>query len=122
MNKKLKFLLVGCAGLALGIAGTVLPGLPVVPFLLLAVFGFVKSSDRLSQRFAETRFYQDNLASYVRSKTLTLKAKKRLVLLVTLLMGIAFLTMRGQTAGRVVLAAVWAFHVYYFSFVVKTEA
>ena len=60
--RKLCYLALGMTGLALGALGAVLPLLPAFPFLLLAAWGFGKSSDRLDRWFKGTRLYRDNLA------------------------------------------------------------
>ena len=45
--KKIVWLLLGLVGLGLGALGAVLPLLPSVPFLMLALFSFGKSSEKL---------------------------------------------------------------------------
>lgn len=56
--KRLFFLVLGCVCLGLGCIGVVLPILPTVPFFLVTVFCFAKSSQRLHSWFVGTRLYQ----------------------------------------------------------------
>lgn len=114
------YLAAGFLGLGLGALGAVLPLLPAFPFLLLAAFCFGKSSRRLDGWFRSTRLYKDNLESYVAGRGMTLKTKVRIMVVVTLLMSVGFVMMHAVVAGRLVLGAVWVFHVLYFLFGVKT--
>ena len=120
--KKILFLILGCFGLVMGAVGAVLPLLPAFPFLLLAAFCFASSSKRLHSWFINTKLYKNNLEDYVAGRGMTWQTKIRIMVTVTLLMSIGFTIMafRGITAGRVVLVFVWAFHILYFSFRVKT--
>lgn len=118
--KKVAFIVLGCLGLGLGTLGAVLPLLPAFPFLLLAAFCFGKSSEKLHTWFIGTKLYKDNLESYIQGKGMTRKTKVRIMVTVTLLMSIGFIMMHQVPVGRIVLGCVWAFHIIYFLFGVKT--
>lgn len=118
--KKGIFLITGCVSLGLGALGSVFPILPTVPFLLLSAFCFARSSEKLDSWFRGTKLYKGNLESYVAGKGMTRKTKVRIMVTVTALMAVGFLMMDAVPVGRAVLACVWAFHVLYFVFGVKT--
>ena len=140
--RKLLYLTLGFVGLALGAVGAVLPLLPAFPFLLLAAYGFGKSSARLDRWFKGTRLYRDNLADLAAGRGLTRrakirimvtvtlfmaagrgltrKAKIRIMVTVTILMAAGFIAMHAVAVGRIVLAFVWAGHIFYFLFGVRT--
>lgn len=118
--KKLIYIIIGCIGLGLGALGAALPLLPAFPFLLLAAFCFGKSSKRLHKWFIGTKLYKNNLESYVKGRGMTWKTKIRIMIIVTITMSVGFIMMNAVPVGRIVLCAVWVFHVLYFVFRVKT--
>lgn len=118
--RKLLYLTLGFVGLALGAVGAVLPLLPAFPFLLLAAYGFGKSSARLDRWFKGTRLYRENLANLAAGRGLTRKAKIRIMVTVTILMAAGFIAMHAVAVGRIVLAFVWVGHIFYFLFGVRT--
>ncbi len=118
--KKIIYIIIGSIALALGTVGTVLPVLPTVPFFMLAAFCFAKSSQKLHDWFTNTKLYKDNLADFVAGKGMTVKTKVRIMVTVTILMTIGFIAMHQVVVGRIVLGCVWAFHVLYFVFGIKT--
>ena len=118
--KKALFVVLGCVGVGLGAVGAVVPLIPAFPFLLLAAFSFAKSSERLHNWFISTKLYKNNLESYVQGRGMTWKTKIRIMITVTILMSIGFIMMSRVPVGRIVLACVWAFHILYFMFGVKT--
>lgn len=120
--KKLLYIILGCIGVGLGAVGAVVPMLPAFPFLMLAAFCFARSSQRLDNWFRNTRLYKDNLEDFVAGRGMTRAAKLRIMVTVTLLMSIGFtiMALKGVRVGCAVLGAVWAFHILYFLFGIKT--
>lgn len=118
--KKIGYIILGCIGLGIGAVGAVVPMLPAFPFLLLAAYCFARSSEKLHTWFINTKLYKDNLEDYIAGRGMTKKAKIRIMVTVTLLMSIGFLMMGAVPVGRIVLACVWAFHIVYFLFGIKT--
>ncbi len=118
--KKILFIVLGCIGLGLGAVGAVVPLLPAFPFLLLAAYSFARSSERLHSWFINTKLYKNNLESYVKGRGMTKRTKVRIMITVTVLMTFGFVMMHQVPVGRIVLAAVWLFHIFYFAFGVKT--
>ena len=60
--KKIVWLLLGLVGLGLGALGAVLPLLPSVPFLMLALFSFGKSSEKLHITYFSSAGFDSSLA------------------------------------------------------------
>lgn len=120
--KRILYIILGCVGVGLGAVGAVVPMLPAFPFLMLAAFCFARSSEKLDRWFKGTKLYQDNLADYVAGRGMTVKTKVRIMITVTALMSIGFIMMglKGIVTGCIVLGCVWAFHIVYFIWGVKT--
>ena len=118
--KRLIFLILGCICLALGTVGVFLPILPTVPFYLATVFCFSQSSKKLHDWFLGTQLYKKHLQSFVEKKGMLLKTKISIISTVTLLMGLGFFFMARKGIWIVILAVVWAAHLVYFIFGIKT--
>ena len=118
--RKVLYFIVGCIGLGLGALGAALPLLPAFPFLMLAALCFARSSEKLDNRFRNTKLYKNNLESFVQGRGMTKKTKIKIMITVTLLMSVGFAMMGSVPVGRIVLACVWVFHIIYFAFGVKT--
>ena len=120
--KKVLYSILGGIGVGMGAAGAVLPMLPSVPFLMLAAFCFARSSEKLDRWFRNTSLYRDNLADFAARRGMTRKAKLRILVAVTLLMGIGFVMMglKGIVTGCAVLGCVWVIHLVYVIFGIKT--
>ena len=120
--KKIFWIILGCIGVGLGAVGAVVPMLPAFPFLMLATFSFARSSEKLHNWFVNTKLYKNNLEDFVAGKGMTVKTKVRIMVTVTLLMSVGFIMMglKGIVTGCIVLGCVWAFHIIYFIWGVKT--
>ena len=120
--KKILYVMLGGTGLILGALGSLIPVLPTAPFLLLAALCFARSSEKLDCWFRNTRLYKDNLEDLVAGRGMTMKAKVRIMVTVTLLMSVGFIMMglKGIVTGCIVLGCVWVFHIIYFVFGIKT--
>lgn len=90
--------------------------------VMMAAFCFARSSERVDRWFKGTKLYQENLKDFAAGKGMTARTKVRIMVTVTLLMTVALVAMgvKGIVAGCVVLGFVWAFHMVYFIWFVKT--
>lgn len=120
--KRLLYVILGCICLGLGCVGIVLPILPTVPFFLVTVFCFAKSSQKLHDWFVGTKMYKKHLESFVKKKGMTVRTKAAIMTSVTLLMGFGFTMMMLKTIyiPCIILAVIWICHIIYFAFGVKT--
>jgi len=120
--RKAIYIILGCIGLILGAVGVIVPMLPAFPFLLLAAFGFARGSERLHSWFISTRLYKNNLETYVRGQGMTRRTKHRIIASVTVLIltSMSILAICELYWVWSILIAVWAFHILYFVFGVKT--
>ena len=120
--RKAIYIILGCIGLILGAVGVIVPMLPAFPVLLLAAFGFARGSERLHSWFISTRLYKNNLETYVRGQGMTRRTKHRIIASVTVLILISMSILAICELYWVwsILIAVWAFHILYFVFGVKT--
>lgn len=94
--KRIGFLALGWAALALGLIGVVLPGLPTTPFLLVAAFAFGKGSPRLRAWLMDhahfgppIRDWEDRGAISRRAKVLAVSMMGALLLL-SVVLGLSF--------------------------------
>lgn len=118
--RKILYLTLGVISMALGAVGVVLPILPTTPFLLLAAFCFAKSSQRLHRWFLSTQLYEKHLKDFVQTRAMTMKTKLSLMSMASAMMLLGFLMMEQVPVGRIAIARVWIFHLYYFLFRIRT--
>ena len=106
--KKAMYLLVGLIAFVLGFIGIFLPLLPTTPLFLLTSFCLLKSSEKLNEKFMQTKMYEKYVKSFVEKGGMTLKAKLCLTVPVSLLLLFMFITIE-NTMMRMWLAKVIVF-------------
>ncbi len=106
MSRALHFLL-GLVCTALGFIGVVLPLLPTTPFLLLAAYGFARSSPSLHARLRNSRSFGPYLRQWEHDRSIPAGAKRKAYVLIVLTFGIsiALVGSLGLRAMLVLLAA-----------------
>lgn len=103
----------------LGCVGVTLPILPTVPFLLAASFFFAKGSDKFHNWFKSTKLYRNNLESFEKNRSMSLKTKLCILIPVSFMLIIAF-CMMNNIYGRITIIFVLVIKYMYFIFRIKT--
>ena len=115
------WLALGGVSFLLGTVGIVLPLVPTVPFYLLTAFSFAKGSDKFHRWFLDSSFYKNHLADYKHNRSMTWKMKLRVLLTVTVVMGVGVYAMQHMPIAKWAMVSVWCIHLVVFLFVVKTR-
>ena len=116
---KILYALLGFIFLGIGIAGIILPGLPGTVFLLSALFCFTRSSERLHSWFISTKIYQNHLKEFNEQRALTKKAKMRILMIGTTVMGVTFFISSSWVIKAIILCALVVKYLVFF-FYIKT--
>lgn len=119
-NMKIIYVILGFVSMGLGIAGSFLPGLPTVPFLLLASFCFARGSERFHGWFTQTKIYKNYLEDFEKNKSMTLKTKIGLLCLSSTMIVFPIFFIKNNYLRLALILAV-IFKYYYFIFCIKTS-
>ena len=104
--KKKLYITFGFLAVALAIVGVFIPGLPTVPFLLVALFCFERSSKKYHDMIMNNKYFGPVLQDYYSGKGLTSSVKIKAILFLSC--GMAFSIYKIQNLhARIVLAVVW---------------
>ena len=118
--RKIFWILIGSLSFFLGTLGIYLPLLPTVPLYLLASFAFLNSSDKLYQRFRQSKLYQKYLSRYLNAGGLSRNGKICLILFVSLQIAIAAFLLQNSKIGLLLLGFLYLGFLFSILFIVKT--
>ena len=104
--KKKLYITFGFLAVALAIVGVFIPGLPTVPFLLVALFCFERSSKKYHDMIMNNKYFGPVLQDYYSGKGLTSSVKIKAILFLSC--GMIFSIYKIQNLHvRIGLAIVW---------------
>ena len=104
--KKKLYIAFGFLAVALAIIGVFIPGLPTVPFLLVALFCFERSSKKYHDMIMNNKYFGPVLQDYYSGKGLTLSVKIKAILFLSC--GMIFSIYKIQNLhARIALSIVW---------------
>jgi len=104
--KKKLYIAFGFLVVALAIIGVFIPSLPTVPFLLVALFCFERSSKKYHDMIMNNKYFGPVLQDYYSGKGLTLSVKIKAILFLSC--GMIFSIYKIQNLhARIGLALVW---------------
>ena len=104
--KKKLYIAFGFLAVILAIVGVFIPGLPTVPFLLVALFCFERSSKKYHDMIMNNKYFGPILQDYYSGKGLTSSVKIKALSFLSC--GMAFSIYKIQNLyARIALAVVW---------------
>ena len=112
--KKIGLIALGTISLVIGIIGIFLPLIPTTPLLLLTSYCYISSSEKLSEKFMNTKIYDKYVRNFHEKGGMTLKGKLMLTIPVSLLLLFMFITIISPIM-RVVIVVMWVTIVVFFT-------
>ena len=105
--KKKIYICIGLLSVALGIIGAFLPVMPTVPFLLVALFCFERSSKKYHDMILNNKYFGKVLRDYYEGRGLTTSVKIKAVLFLSCGMGFSVYRVHNLHL-RIMLVLIWA--------------
>ena len=104
--KKKIYICVGLLAVGLGIIGAFLPLMPTVPFLLVALFCFERSSKKYHEMILNNKYFGKVLRDYYEGKGLTTAVKIKAILFLSCGIGFSFYKVQNLYL-RIMLVVIW---------------
>ena len=104
--KKKIYICVGFLAVGLGIIGAFLPVMPTVPFLLVALFCFERSSKKYHDMILNNKYFGKVLRDYYEGRGLTISIKIKAILFLSCGMGFSVYRLHNVYL-RIMLVLIW---------------
>ena len=104
--KKKIYICVGLLAVGLGIIGAFLPVMPTVPFLLVALFCFERSSKKYHDMILNNKYFGKVLRDYYEGRGLTTSIKIKAILFLSCGMGFSVYRLHNVYL-RIMLVLIW---------------
>ncbi len=122
MNKIMKslFIILGGISFGLGTLGLSLPFIPTVPFYMLTSFLWLRSSEKLYNKFVQSTYYQKYIQELIIEKKMTTKGLVKLfamIFIVFLIPGILV----DNLVMRISLVVVYMLHLIFLTLYFKKK-
>lgn len=118
--KKSLFIILGGISFVLGTLGLSLPFIPTVPFYMLTSFLWLRSSERLYNKFVQSTYYQKYIQELIIEKKMTTKGLVKLfamIFIVFLIPGILV----DNLVMRISLVVVYVLHLIFLTLYFKKK-
>lgn len=118
--KKILFISLGCITFTLGTIGIFVPFMPTTGFYLATTFLWMRSSDRLYQKFINSTFYQQNIERVLFKREITTKGMLKMFASMLVVFAVPFILVPNFWV-RVIVASIYLAHVIGLSLYFKWD-
>ncbi len=117
---KILYIVLGSLSVFLGIIGIVVPGLPTTPFMLLAAWFYIRSSDKLYNKLINNKFLGKYIYRYKENKAIPLSTKIYSILVMWLMIAFSVGFFINSIPAKIVVVATGIIGTIVMGFVIKT--
>ncbi len=118
--RKYLFVFLGSLSLCLGIIGTVIPGLPTTPFLLLSASLYIRSSKRLHHWLISNKYLGHYISDFQEKKGMTKQMKRSSIGLMWLMILISTIFVINSITLKIIVISLGIIGTIVMGFIVKT--
>ena len=120
LTKRVFLIVIGSIALVLGSIGVIVPLLPTTPFLLVASWCYLRSSERLYRWLLTRKFFRRHINKIIEDKGLTLRSKAMILGAVWAMLLILIIFVFDSLTMRFVAFALGTVKTLFFIFILKT--